>query len=456
MRRTPLPVALIVLLCFSVFARATDAPKDVAIIAHFVDAGTIAVVRVDLSHVDFAALQAAEIEALDASDIPKKDKEVLGNAIPADIDKARNWVVDFNAAGGRQIYFLLNMQDLRDGPVVAVPLNDGADEGAIKKLFHAGPTRSMSVKHCVLLGEHKTLEAMKMRAPLERPELAAALASAGDVPVSIALIPSDDVKAQIVAMVPQLPASMGRGKTSELISAMKFGWGSMVMPAGQKLRIELQYEAADSAKAAMDALKKILADAGESDKSATARDSIDPVAPISWSLARTMAPHADGDKIVVSLDGDGMKKLSDQAYLLIALARKTSMQIKSAGNLRMIGIGCQLYEMEKGEYPPDMGTLMMTEHLTADAFVNPSTGHTVPENLTKEQQADWVNKNADYIYLAEGLAAGASPEVMVAMEKPDPNAKRVNILFADSHVEVIRATDVDRVMALSAVRRAQK
>jgi prepilin-type processing-associated H-X9-DG protein len=104
--------------------------------------------------------------------------------------------------------------------------------------------------------------------------------------------------------------------------------------------------------------------------------------------------------------------------------------------MRQIGQGILLYcNDNKGPYPPDLGTLIKTEDLTAGVFLCPTVGKT-PPNLTPDQYVDWVNKNSDYVYIGAGLKMGADPALVVLYEKDDDHkGDGMNILYADGHVE---------------------
>src|ERR1700722_12907261 len=91
-------------------------------------------------------------------------------------------------------------------------------------------------------------------------------------------------------------------------------------------------------------------------------------------------------------------------------ARETANRVKCASNMRQIGEAILLYSNDnKGAYPPDLGTLIKTEDITAAVFVCPTSGTTVPSELTKDQEADWVNSNSDYVYVGAGMKQNADP-----------------------------------------------
>src|SRR5438477_11553460 len=76
-------------------------------------------------------------------------------------------------------------------------------------------------------------------------------------------------------------------------------------------------------------------------------------------------------------------------------ARETANRVKCASNERQIGQAILLYSNEnKGKYPPDLGTLILTQDVTPEVFTCPASDNRVPATLrTKklDEQAAWVN-----------------------------------------------------------------
>jgi prepilin-type processing-associated H-X9-DG protein len=126
--------------------------------------------------------------------------------------------------------------------------------------------------------------------------------------------------------------------------------------------------------------------------------------------------------------------------------------VKCASNERLIGQGILLYcNDNKGNYPPDLGTLIKTEDITVQAFACPSSGTTVPGNMTRDQAAAWVNSNSDYIYAGGNLKQGADPSIVVLYEKDgDHNNDGMNVLFADGHVEFMSLDAAHQLIQKSA------
>lgn len=118
--------------------------------------------------------------------------------------------------------------------------------------------------------------------------------------------------------------------------------------------------------------------------------------------------------------------------------RHFSPRLKSANNLKQIGLAIQLYTKENGgHYPDTFGTLLRNEDITASVFVSPGSKDTPATGATPE---DIVANLTDgghlsYVYLGRGLTTTTPGNVVVAYENPSIWTTGANVLYADGHVE---------------------
>lgn len=124
-----------------------------------------------------------------------------------------------------------------------------------------------------------------------------------------------------------------------------------------------------------------------------------------------------------------------------AKARAQAAQVQGMNNLRQIGQGAMIYANDhKGKYPPDLGTLLVESDLGIQAFVSPKSGKVIPPNIRAakpEDQAVWVNENADYIYVGAGMKPVDGANQVLAYERPGIARNGASeILYNDGHVEV--------------------
>src|SRR5258706_14854972 len=138
-------------------------------------------------------------------------------------------------------------------------------------------------------------------------------------------------------------------------------------------------------------------------------------------------------------------------------ARGTANMVKSASNMRMIGQAMLLYANEnKGKYPKTMGELLLTQDVTIEVFVNPQTKTRPPLEKTKDEQALWINKDCDYEYLGAGKNNQAGADVILAHEKFRPNARGINMLYGDGHVEFTNTINAQQMLAKQKQDEAKK
>ncbi len=124
-------------------------------------------------------------------------------------------------------------------------------------------------------------------------------------------------------------------------------------------------------------------------------------------------------------------------------SRELANRIKCASNMRQIGLAMLLYANEnKGAYPPRLQDLVLTQQISAECFVCPSSNDTKAAGNTPAQVAANMpaGTHISYIYLGKGLIDGADPETVVLYEKPGNHGQDgMNFLFADGHVEFLNA-----------------
>ena len=120
-------------------------------------------------------------------------------------------------------------------------------------------------------------------------------------------------------------------------------------------------------------------------------------------------------------------------------AREQANRVKSASNLRQIGMGAIMYANNHNQkFPPDLGTMAQEEDLAASVFKNPRVpDRSPPPPANPKSLSKWINQNSDYVWVGAGKDATAGADVPLAYEKPEQNAEGVNILYADGHVEFV-------------------
>jgi prepilin-type processing-associated H-X9-DG protein len=123
-------------------------------------------------------------------------------------------------------------------------------------------------------------------------------------------------------------------------------------------------------------------------------------------------------------------------------ARETANRVKSASNLRQIGLASLLFSNENrgGKLPDDFGVILETQDISVEVFVNPRTGSTLPPTLKgqpMEQRVKWVKTSSDYVWIGKGQTNNAPADVVLAYENPKGLDDGINVLFGDGHVEFL-------------------
>lgn len=124
----------------------------------------------------------------------------------------------------------------------------------------------------------------------------------------------------------------------------------------------------------------------------------------------------------------------------VATARHQAQAVQSMSNLRQVGVAVMMYEADNGKFPADLGALVEGGFVQPQVFIAASSGKQVPPGIQADPKkgAAWVKENSDYIYLAPKGRPQRVAETILAYEKPEVQERgRLNILFADGHVEAL-------------------
>jgi prepilin-type processing-associated H-X9-DG protein len=182
---------------------------------------------------------------------------------------------------------------------------------------------------------------------------------------------------------------------------------------------------------------------------ATVQANVSPSVELSWTDAtgfhmksHSPFPGSDAFSNVPSTStgaAGGAAVLTAIALPAMNRSREVANRVKCASNMRQVGQAILLYANEhKGNYPPDLGTLTMTEDIGPIVFLCPDSNKSLPkdmDNMTPEQKADWVNRNSDYVYVGQDMNFNGPPDRVVMYENIQDHGQGMNMLYGDGHVE---------------------
>lgn len=187
---------------------------------------------------------------------------------------------------------------------------------------------------------------------------------------------------------------------------------------------------------------------------------LSPSGAVSWTdsmglHARSITPFPGADIVAGAnlgssiMMGEGAMAAS---ILMPALskARGQAGRVKSMSNERQLGLALMMYANDnQGNFPDDLGTLFKAEQLGGSVFVCPTGSTALPANfdaMTPDDKAKWINDNSDYVYLGKGLkmANQNARRIMIYEKDGAHEARGINLLFGDGHVEFQRTDDAQR------------
>ncbi|MDG3003158.1 DUF1559 domain-containing protein [Paludisphaera mucosa] len=264
------------------------------------------------------------------------------------------WIDALRKAGAHDLYILATLENLpprpSTQPVALVPLVAGADAQAIGALLcggaekggPAGWTTCASIRGAVLAGDDAALDRARNLKAVARPDLVAALESAGDVAAVAAFAAPGDLRRVVDELTTVLPAELGGGPTSILTRGLKWATASLQMGPSTTIRLLVQAEDASAA-------KELAAVGGKGVQIMLGSKEIGSFVPQIKSLAEAVSPRIDDDRIVIDFAGDAASRWA-RAFvdpMVEANNRATCMR-----NLMQIALAMHNYLSVHGTFPP--------------------------------------------------------------------------------------------------------
>ena len=339
MLRRFLFVSLLGLLLLPGAARGQErADAKLASIAPFLDNQTIAVGRLDLRRVDVQA--AMDFFAKDVPEEllpPEQRKEVVA--------KATELKDQLLQAGASEVFVIVSLEDFPRGqPLVVLPLAKGADPNKVQEVLTAlgSNVKGESLHGAIVLAPQGVT-----KQPAARPDLAKALATAGDTAIQFAVSPAGDVRRVLRETLPPLPAELGGTTGAELADSFSSLAVGINLPPRTSLSLTVQAQDAKSAALLGTLAKKSL------DLLSNNEDVQRQFPPIE-GLAPLLAPQVQGDKLVLKIDeqqGNLAKVVDELVRPAVEAARSSAQRAASTNNLRQLLLAMHTYHDTFSKFP---------------------------------------------------------------------------------------------------------
>jgi hypothetical protein len=436
-----------------VAAAAAPATDPARRIGPFLDDQVVAVFRVDATRVDAKALEAWLVERMNTQAAKSGGDAERIRAAAKDLARPRGEMekalADFKAAGGRELYALLRLDDAmrQQMPVMIVPVEAGADAKKLEALFaEGGPPGGKFTEvlgDVVLVGGDAQRAAARAvqannaeaaAAKAANADLAAALASlsaAPDAPaIQFAFAPSAESRKAFEELAPTLPPQLGGGPTSDVTRGLRWATFAVALPPKPSARVTIQARdaaAVDSIdktlRAAVDAgVKAIDAEAAKNPKGGDT-DMLRAVA----KLLPSLVPAREGnDRLVLAMDD---AKLSDLAGVIstgMVRARGSAQRVQSMSHMRQaLLVGAMWANDHKNEWPDDLSAAAKA-YDAGPMLTNPRGG----------------KSSYKYLKPARDTKDAGQHIVIYEVDVADPDG--ICVGFMDGHVEFMKDADFQK------------
>ena len=438
-------ITRIVFLLLTVLAGVTTAARAElpAAVARYVDANTLAVVRIDASRLDADA----------AADFLKKG---LADAGPAERDEvvrsARDGLKQFaeelaptTAAGVTRAYLLVTPATLvqQQLPVIVIPTG-GAEQAtavvnspAVARIGRAySLVAVLGLENTVLLGTPATTNAALAVRPVARPELAGAFGD-DNTAVSAAFVPSPLVRLFAAQAVrgqmqqnPAIPAAL-----PEVMQGLARATMTLSLPPGPSSAVRMEFADAATAGKAAALMKEGLASAEGQLAGEVGPEQAE-------AITAAASPATDGPAVTVDVTPQEADALAPFLGKVLLEARKSAKRVASMSNLRQMGMGINIYASDNGGRLPrtleDIGAAIgMTDPELAKSWAKMSTSPRLAAGtkyvlLRPAERMQDVKDSGGTVLLYEPVPAGWDDKVIVG--------------FADGHAETVT---VERLEAMA-------
>jgi hypothetical protein len=331
MKNLSIPLLVLAAIASAPLGLAQNAEDRSKVIAPAVDEHTVFVLHADLTRVDVGA-----VVGLVPADLFE------GANVQALSMLARTWLSAFTKAGGKEVYVVRSIRGGPDAFLAVVPLSPGADVKTLSTLLRELPRVHTQVeKERILAGPEEVLMQVRRMKPIVRPELARALAAAGDAGVQAVLLPPETLRRALLEVMPTLPPAIGDGSMTVLTRGIQ--WVALGIDAKTpvSMSVTVQSQDAAAAKELTCFLERLAEIAG---RQAGLKE-----LPEFTKMLDVLRPKVDGDRLRLSLTEKDVRTVLTP---LIMQVQRNAEGTRAMENLKRIALAMHNYAATHKSLPP--------------------------------------------------------------------------------------------------------
>jgi hypothetical protein len=216
-----------------------EAKKQAEAFAPFFDEQTLLVAHVDVSRLPAGTPLMHRLLTILKWD-EARSKELEKNV--------QIWKDEFKKAGGKDVFILAKLSDLRRPLAIVVPVEDTGKDKLLAELFdklwHDPEVKPQRAGKQLLIGSPVMIEALKNSHPVERTQLAAALNAVGDAPIQAVFLLSKEQRRVIEEMMPKLPKELGGLSSKRITDGVQ--WLAVSAELEPKLSVKVVIQSSDA------------------------------------------------------------------------------------------------------------------------------------------------------------------------------------------------------------------
>lgn len=404
-------------------ASSVAARKTAARVAPVVGKQTLTLIRVDLSRLDTAKLTKG-LQSLFA-------RGGADEMAASQIALMKEFLDELKAAGSDVIMGVFAMHG---EPLLVVPLGEKSNKAKLIKLLSSleipgcgirptDPDEPMTNRvigdTLVLSNSPGAIQRIDPAKAVARPEIAEALAAAGEGIVQIVYLPTPETRQGIKPMLAGLGYPADQAAPTD-----KIRWLAMaaVLSPGFNLRLVAETEDEASAKPLAQLAEKAMAMMFAQAYGPGEPPSVE-IAAKRETLRKALLPKVEGKRVTLAVDSTMYEALLELVLKpKLAQAQRAAARTQSKSNIKQLLTGCVTHATGNRQvWPPNLETLVEDGLIMTECLTNPRD----------------PTRKPGYVYLRPRRGSATPPSLLAIYEAHDEFGNGVVCGFPDGHVEFI-------------------